>query len=1653
MTLKPQIPVTRSCNSLIRKIKYNLYPDNNDKSDKFSISQSLQNIKNNIYGLNESGENSEIHTLGYKENVSKCDKRSIEKSNSLNLLKNKIIDENKQDESEQPVRVLKTVFVVNGESFPVNVKQQINEDEIQVNTKHIKLSEKNVALCKNEDLHEFDTLSLNLNKLDCNTESVSHRAGCSYISTKGSKRTQSASFTENETNKRFSRTKSRHEKNSIVGNQNQSIDSDCQKNPKNEHIDCATLNYDDNSLHEHSKNSLDRSKVSCLMSESLARENEWRTKSSSPDLTVVSALNLKHNITQNNLLDTNKDKNVDKCGSKDMELSNNQDGMVSPPSDLLWPLKMSPCDPGSPECKPIINDSEQMEVDVPNSDIECNNSPKTEHVLSLRHSEELISKLVSSRRSINENEHTQIYALPMDQKLTHVEHPYVENAINSNTRDLEVVNVLSPVSINSTDIPMNKSSWVPDISLIHAQNDHNDVDGDHSQSATQQLNGLCSSMNINVNRNSNHNSEVEHCNHIPLENSVMSRSCSYNQIEPRIYSDDSYTAALSPNENSVSNSAYSSMYDVNRTSSSVSIKTMPVSVSSKDVIHELNDSNNTIYRGNTLNLSFNGLKKKSTKEQQSSYTFAMSKIRQPTMSTVDKVSLSNKNRNDLDEVSDEFSDVDSMDLRINSAESKETNSSLNSLSMSSLISTDLKSVNTLSSFNQSLNWSTLKNSSETSNLHQKQKLKIYSDPTELISGPVNLNKQSGMSINLNEAHVQKVFLGNKSPSQMYYSPMADFCISSDLDMANNGNIDDSKTNHFTSMPNPRDHVKTCTNDKFIHSVVSPTDNDPNVKQTLITGYDSLLNQNSPIMNNGLIYKIAISESNPLGRFENSLQIQHKNSDCVSPNGLPLTTYDPISKLGTVMLENSSLKEEQAVANMAQLMLHSSKNCKVHYKWPLNKNKNQATILNEKIKDMPRNLDYKRNVLMPKYSDDELNQTRLQNVSPNEILNQNSGLSFNERNNDSTSFQSNQQFPDISNLIESELSPTVQSGSDSTDENNSRKESTELQETMYRNVKMSNQSQETSTTLSLEVFEAARYLFNKGKLFLCMHPKCVNCHHFRVIPSNAEMLRHEFTVPFDDFRFNIQYKYKQLLTSNPRTWPSIPQLVQLNKRCLCEICGDFDSKLNQNQEMLHTYVEGRKPNIEEDNNENELPTNPQLRLSWKKNLANRFSTEAIAKQSISQMIDDMERHIQRFNHAFTIIFAFSKDVNTNSQNLQNACESYLDFEDISKLLNSECIAKLEIAHKHFNKDLLLHSYQYLQLPKVIPKYVLEDLSNSSYQPPNHNLLNTPHQFDEEHLPNELNRYFVEKSSPSYQSVNSTLTNQPLKYIHENIPNTSHQPIIENSPSTSRQSSIGNLTNSSHQPVLNKFSSTSHGISLDSCSSLNDRNPKHSHLSCYYSDGQMYTDFPHTYLPVPNAQFANSSTNSYYNSPVNMSSDNSVPFCSPSLSVNSVPNSPSSDCSIPSLVETVATAVPEHTLLDDSLEAVNAAHNLMLISNRHRYNSTTSVATTNNIDTITVTTTTTTNATIVTNINTSKNNKMSTTGTATKNIIFPTNTITSNISSSDITNNSILTTITTSDSVHPIKIEPDDQDTDNVHNGRKKKKKKHDKKKDKKKKGKR
>lgn len=1668
--IEPIISTAYSCHSLTRLFRNTLNKTiKSEYSDKGNVNvgndsivqngQLSQSNNNDAQSLNTFRE-SENLIFRCEENIFGCDKNSVEKSKHLNSLMSK------SSENEQVPRVLKPVFT-NGDSLTVNVKRQLSDDDMQVNDKKNKSTEIcDLQFRKEDSFQTFEISSNNRNQLSFNVESTHHSVECPHTLTKGLKRT--ITICENDTSKKHCHTKSSYEK-THNKSQNQNVISDCQS-PKLEIIDCDTSSNDNLSF-EHSKRSQDINRVSHNMNEFSVRENKWVTKSSLSELSVGSPLNFKRK--QSNFLSEGIENHILEINP----YNNDQDCITSPSSDMQWSIKLSPCnqdDLDSPESKPIINSAEQLELETPSSDTEGNNSPKTENVLSLRNSEEIISKLVSSRlskSSKNDNENTQMYALPVDQKVTHVEHSYVENVINSNTRDLEVVNVLSPASINSTDIPINKNSWVPDLSLINAQNDHNDVEDDYSHS-TQQLNELCNAMSINTSCMSNHNNDVE--NHMQLETQISSRPCSYNQIEPKIYPAGSYIAALSSSESSISNSTYGSTYDVNRIPLTIPVKSIPKTLPIKDVMQELNDSSNGVYHGiNQINKSFNGFKTKPAIEPQTSYNFAMRKIRPTDMSIIERLSPNHKDKIRIpDVVSDEFSDVDSLDLRINNVEPKETNTCINNLSMSSLISSDLKSMKILNNFDKSGDWS-LKSPPDTSNHHQIQKLKIYTDPTEMIPGPINLNTQSPVPINLNEGRVQKIFLGNKSPSQVYYSPIADLCISSDIDMANHRNVEDLKQNHLKNNPSVRDHVNTtCSNDNYIHSVLQSVDNDQNTaNQSLISGYENVIpSQNSPVVNNGFLYKFPRSDSNPSIIYENPVPVQNKNLDCLSPhNGLTYTNFDQVLGLN---IEDKNQVDDQTIFNMAHIMLQSSKNCKVHYKWPLNKNKSQTTTSNEKIQETPQNLDIKKNSnVLYKFANSELNMSPVQNMSPNEISTQNSCLPCNERKNNSTPCHSNQQFQDISNLIASDLSPTLQSGSDSNEEKkvtqtqatthfdgNLRKEPTDNLDTIYNNSKISNPNQEISTTLSCEVFEAARYLFNCGKLFLCMYPKCNNSHHFRVIPSNAEMLRHEFTVPFDDFRFNIQYKYKQLLTSNPRTWPNIPKLVQLYKRCLCEICSDFDSKLNQNQEMLHKYVEGKKPNIEEDNNENQQPTNPQLRLSWKKCLANRFSTEAIAKQSISQMIDDMQLHINRFTYAFTIIFSFSKDIKFNSQNLQNVCESCSDIIDSERLLTPDCLKQLEIAHKHFTKDIRHFSYQYLHTSKGAQKYVLEDLSNSSYQPPNQNLLSIPHQFDEEHLPNESNRYVIENSSsPLYRRVNSNLTSKSIKYVHENMPNTSHPPMVENSPSTSHQSSGSNLPNSPHQPILNSFPTTSHGIALESCSSLNDRAQKYNQMSRYYSDGQTFTESTHTYLQVPSVHFPTSSTNSYYGSPVNMPSDNSVPFCSPSLSLNSVPNSPSlSDCSIPSLVETVATAVPEHALLDDSLEAVNAAHNLMLISNRHRYNSTTSVTSTNTTDTITVMSSISNSSKTITYNNVFKTNTSNIntpSSNVTTNNTSTINDITDNITTVDIIINDVSKIDTKINAVQSSITEPEDQETDIVHNSRKKKKKKHDKKKDKKKKGKR
>jgi len=189
--------------------------------------------------------------------------------------------------------------------------------------------------------------------------------------------------------------------------------------------------------------------------------------------------------------------------------------------------------------------------------------------------------------------------------------------------------------------------------------------------------------------------------------------------------------------------------------------------------------------------------------------------------------------------------------------------------------------------------------------------------------------------------------------------------------------------------------------------------------------------------------------------------------------------------------------------------------------------------------------------------------------------------------------------------------------------------------MYRNTKIPSQSKESNTSLSFAELLAAYKLFIGGKLLLCIYPKCTSSHHFHVLLSKAEILRHHFTVQFDYFRYHIQCKYKELLILNPRkSWSNIPVLRQLTGRCLCKDCGEFDSNVNLNQKTLYAYyTKGKNPSIEENNCENKRSTNRKISLNWKKYLARRFITENyLENHSISQMTDHMEKHIKHFKYA-------------------------------------------------------------------------------------------------------------------------------------------------------------------------------------------------------------------------------------------------------------------------------------------------------------------------------------------------------------------------------------------------------------------------------------
>eukprot|EP00102_Acyrthosiphon_pisum_P021265 XP_016658475.1 PREDICTED: uncharacterized protein LOC100572211 isoform X2 [Acyrthosiphon pisum] len=329
-TLNPLIPTTPSLNSLMRKIKYNLVP-----------------ITDDLNKLKLSGEGSENHSLPNIDNFLHSDKNSIEKTNLINSSTNKIIDESNNGRSKENEKfsgeALKTLRATL-KSFPANVKKESSEDEMQVNVKKSKSSEKHVL---NGDDGRFDpTLSNNPSRLNYISEITSTSNHPEFSNSKESKRNRCSPFGDNSKNKKICRTQSMHDKSVLNCNPNQIIDSNCH-NSNIENISRITLN-NDNSVLENPKNSQNINGVSCLINEPSVKKNKCATKISYPKLSIKAVLNLKH--MQSNFTVSDKDESIDNS-TKMVDSNIDQYGTAFSSSDIQWPIMLSQSDPYSQDFK------------------------------------------------------------------------------------------------------------------------------------------------------------------------------------------------------------------------------------------------------------------------------------------------------------------------------------------------------------------------------------------------------------------------------------------------------------------------------------------------------------------------------------------------------------------------------------------------------------------------------------------------------------------------------------------------------------------------------------------------------------------------------------------------------------------------------------------------------------------------------------------------------------------------------------------------------------------------------------------------------------------------------------------------------------------------------------------------------------------------------------------------------------------------------------------------------------------------------------------------------------------------------------------------------------------------------------------------------
>ncbi|XP_050542764.1 uncharacterized protein LOC126906291 isoform X4 [Daktulosphaira vitifoliae] len=1430
-SLKPLIPITGSCNSLSRKIKYNF-------DDKIVLSK--HDIKNNT---DNNGIISKDHSIEITNDIIILKEPEKSKYNQKNLIKNEKIALSNNDE-------------LSGKNTNI-VSLLTNSSEKSIKSLNIVwINNQPFTLTLNDNIEKMFTSNCK--------ENFRNSTNFSFFN-KSKKRCRSHSPDQNLRKKIFCET-------DIEGKESSNSFNNTQlrlnkKYSKQENMYCDEADY----LSKNNNQPIIIDNI--LETKSTIISKNWSIKSLEADFSVTNKLNL--DIAMND--STNS---IDKSYTNEnlkIQISNNQNEVIL--NEVPQVYKLSPStvldEANSLELKNNLSMLNEIEMKDLNSDVE-NKILKKENTFSNRDSEELISNFVTEESSLNDN--LQMYTVPMNQNVIKFKNSLMEH--ETDNQDLEVVNVLSPISVNSTDISLNKGPWISDSPLVHVQNYPNDNDRETLQTNKKSSNATSNLINSKTNNNSRShnigNNKIVILNHMQLKTPMLSSHFSHKKMDDK----DSKTCNLS-----VPNSAIN-----------------PLNISTKFISESLNNQNNVVLKS-CLDQSLNGfIKEKCIKNNSGCYETNIT-----LMNNIKNLS-SNVKKIDSNIMSDEFSE-DSIELEFKNLDSQDNMHCTSNLSTSKLIPTNLRPIQILNDFKEfnSNKWSSMKGVMDTSDLQKSPRLLTYPNSLEIIQRPV----QSKINSHLNEDHF---FLENRNSHQFFYTPIDNYCSTSDSNTSHN--FITSESNQFDNR-----HVKryvneiSCSDDEFLYSKVGHFEDNQNENQFSENDCNITINQSLPSINKRILYNIVGINSNQ----PENLHLQSSMNDNLTYSNFNTST---ISNL----FEDHSKYKESIIEKSVKIQ--TNPNCKVHYKWPLNKDKDELKLYNQ---------DKKNSNLWCTISNNETQNISFQNIVRCD-LNKNISSSFYDGNqSNAILYQSNEQFPDVNSIMVTDLSPSLVSNSDSYDENPSNK--LMIEETIdfslqnnEKSLKIINDENQTSN-LSDEgtidsrnspsfpsPYEGTLYLFNRGKLFLCMYSQCTNNHHYRVTPSTAERLRHEFTVPFDDFRFNIQYKFKQLLTSKPKKLPKIPALEQLEKRCFCSICNDFDSKLNQNQVMLLKYVDEKEPDIAKSSKKNE-----QLTLNWKKCLVNRFSTEAVAKQSIYQMIDDMNNHIKHFKFAFTIIFKFKSDSNVNIKTLQRLCESYPD-SDSDETLPYPSKEFLNSAHKYFNGKSCETSYQ----------YVIETLPKS-YQSNDFNLPSTSHSY------NKMESTLYEQSTLQNIQIKHT-SNKSQKYFSENLIIPSYQ-LLKNTDSNS-DFSIKNeidITNAHCKSFTSKFTNLNHTFINDSSNQLITE-------SCSLINSKIKTnDIPYynrmnndeifqTYLQVPNSEFESPTTISYFCSPESIPLDNSVPFCSSNLSANPISNSPSlSDCSIPSLVETMATAVPEHTLLDDSLEAVNAAHNLLMISNRNRYNS--------------------------------------------------------------------------------------------------------------------